>query len=356
MIDNLLFGFLMMMRFVAASNSKCSWGFRFDEDNNHFNIVYPDKNSVYFGFILPNKTNNFTVASSTASSIVNAHPDASYFSVQIYKNDNLATPIYHWNDIDIMGDVAKVMDLNASYSKTLLVDSAEKYFALFRIYNSFVSSSNDTLSYWAGLPPRTYINGVESPLCDIDYLEKDNIYSNLSNQIDPATGTICSENEVFGFTVIPEGSLANSDANYLIACIKPNTGYKIRVKMPQIMCSVGYASDEPGPWINESYALRYASMSVESTMAPRPTVASHAIPCDTREYDLDIFVEDAVPYPGLLYRQLLPNPEFMYSIANAKQKCYKHADKGYDTKCIKKQMGDYYPSIVITSDKSSVPS
>ena len=120
--------------------------------------------------------------------------------------------------------------------------------------------------------------------------------------------------------------------------------------MPQIMCSVGYTADEPRPWINETYDLRYASMNVESTMAPRPTVESYVIPCDVDEYEKDIMVGSDVPYPALLYRQMIPNPDFKYSIAQAKQKCYKHVDKMYDVKCIKTEMGEYYPKLNVVSD------
>jgi hypothetical protein len=364
--------FMMMLLHHVSASIKCSWGYRFDKEDDHFNIVYPDRNAVYFGFVIPHKTRNFTVAShmatashlATASqmatanhvfegSLISTHPDASYFSIQIYNSNNLVTPSYHWIDIDIMGNTSQVMDLKASYSKTMVLDPANNYFALFRIYNSFLGSDtkkNDTLYYWAGLPPVSYINDVEFPLCNIDYNQQGNIYSNISNKIDPRTGTVCSINEQFTFIVIPEGSLANSDANYMIACINSNTHYKINIKMPRIMCSVGYTANEPRPWINETYDLRYASMNIESTMAPRPTIESFVIPCDVDEYEQDIFVSDDVPLPGLLYRQMLPTPDFKYSIAHAKQKCYKHVDKMYDIKCIKVQMGDYYPNLKVISD------
>jgi hypothetical protein len=348
MLSNLLF-VMMVIRYVYAT--KCSWGYRFDKEDNHFNIVYPDKNAVYFGYILPNKTENFTIESINSLTSLTSHPDASYFSIQIYNVDDLTRSSYHWIDIDIMGSVEQVMNLNAPYSKTMMLDPTNNYFAVFRIYNSFLDEDvNETLYYWAGLPPRSYINGNEFPLCEIDYREKDNIYTNLSNQINNHTGTVCSVNEQFTFMVIPEGSLANSDANYMIACIQPNKQYKIHVKIPQIMCSVGYTDNEPRPWINETYDLRYASINIESTMAPRPTVESYVIPCDTDEYEQYIMVSDEVPYPALLYRQMLPNPDFKYSIAVAKQKCYKHADRMYDVKCIKEQMDKYYPLITLISD------
>lgn len=353
MFSKLLF-YMMVLQSVAA---KCSWGYRFDKDDNHFNIVYPDRNAVYFGYILPKTTKNLTIASSRPTtleaSLVSSHPDASYFSIQIYNSNDLVSPSYHWIDTDIMGSYEQVMDLKASYSKTMILEPENNYFALFRIYNSFLGSDtkyNDTLYYWAGLPPRSYINGVETPLCEIDYREKDNIYSNLSNKIDPHTGTVCNINEQFTFMVMPEGSLANSDANYMIACIQSNKQYKVRVKTPQIMCSVGYTADEPRPWINETYDLRYASMNIESTMAPRPTVESYVIPCDKEEYEQDIWVDSEVPYPALLYRQMLPNPDFKYSIARAKLKCYKHSDRMYNVKCIKAEMGDYYPQLNVIFD------
>jgi hypothetical protein len=76
------------------------------------------------------------------------------------------------------------------------------------------------------------------------------------------------------------------------------------------------------------------------------------IPCDTDEYEQTIWVSDKVPYPALLYRQMLANSDFKYSIAVAKQKCYKHADKMYDVKCIKEQMDKYYPVITLISDNA----
>ena len=351
--------FMMMLLFSVSGSTKCSWGYRFDKEYNHFNIVYPDKNAVYFGFVIPHKTSNFTVASASHStnleaSLISTHPDASYFSIQIYNSNDLVTPSYHWIDVDIMGNASQVMDLKAPYSKTMVLEPENYYFALFRIYNSFLVSytkyNNDTLYFWAGLPPISYINDIEFPLCEIEYREKDTIYSNWSNKINPHTGTICNINEQFTFMIIPEGSLANSDANYMIACIKPNTRYKIHIKMPQIMCSVGYTADEPRPWKNETYDLRYASMNIESTMAPRPTVESYVIPCDVNEYKQDVFVGSDVPLPGLLYRQMIPNPDFKYSIARAKEKCYTYVEKIYDVKCIESVMGHYYPRIQLISD------
>lgn len=369
----------MMVLYLASAKNDCSWGYRFDKEDNHFNIVYPDKNAVYFGFILPKKTENFTIASHKAT-FISSHPVASYFSIQIYNSIDLASPMYHWIDTDIMGSTDQVMDLNAPFQKTMILDPINNYFAVFRIYNSFythildlcalktptfggglsdsirfekckdfnsIERYKDTLYYWAGFPPSSYINGIDFPLCNIDYREKDNIYSNLSNTINSHTGTVCSVNEQFTFMIMPEGSLANSDANYLIACIQPNTKYNIRVKMPQIMCSVGYTDEEPRPWINETYDLRYASMNIESTMAPRPTVESYVIPCDEDDYQTEIWVDDEVPYPALLYRQILPSPDFKYSIAYAKEKCYPYANNKYDVQCIQKYMGDYYPFVIV---------
>jgi hypothetical protein len=349
---------LLFMQFYSYEAINCSWGYRFDSEYNHFNLVYPDRNAVYFGFIIPQETTNITITNSVSKKTdISTHPDASYFSVQIYNINDLVKPSYHWIDIDIMDNVNKLMDLHASYTKTMILDSKNSYFALFRIYNSFINKqpkktekneNNDTL-YWSGMPPKTYINGDEYPLCDIQYDKRNMMYSNISNEINPGTGTICSTNNEFVFMVIPEGSLANSDANYMIACIKPNTKYRINVKMPQIMCSVGYTANEPSPWINETYDLRYASMNVESTMSPRPTVESYVIPCDVEDYELEVYVGNDVPFPGLLYRQMLPNPDCKYSIEHARQKCYKHADKKYDIACVKKQMGDYYPFLTIIS-------
>jgi hypothetical protein len=342
----------LQLSYYSYEAINCSWGYRFDNEHNHFNLVYPDRNAVYFGFIIPQKTTNITITNSelTQKNVISTHPNASYFSVQIYNINDLVKPSYHWTDIDILDSVNKLMDLHASYTKTMILDSINNYFALFRIYNSFFDQSfttNNDILYWSGMPPKTYINGYEFPLCDIHYDKRNMMYSNISNKINPETGTICSTNNKFVFMVIPEGSLANSDANYMIACIMTNTKYRINIKMPQIMCSVGYTANEPRPWINETYDLRYASMNIESTMSPRPTVESYVIPCDVEDYELEIYVNDDVPFPGLLYRQILPNPDFSYSIEHAREKCYKHADKKYDIACVKKQMGDYYPILTV---------
>ena len=90
------------------------------------------------------------------------------------------------------------------------------------------------------------------------------------------------------------------------------------------------------------YDVRYASLSVVSTTAPRPTVETYVLPCNTTQYSVDITIDDDVPFPGLLYRQMLPNPDFVNSIANAKRICY---DSGWNYDCIREVMGEFYPKI-----------
>ena len=112
------------------------------------------------------------------------------------------------------------------------------------------------------------------------------------------------------------------------------------------MCSLGYIPKSEHPYINEDYDMRYMSLSVVSTTAPRPTISTYQIPCDSSEYTVDIHVDDDVIKPGLLYRQLLPNPDFPYSIAKAKNRCYDYANRTYDDFCIISVMGEYYPIII----------
>ena len=48
--------FLLLLTYIqVACSLNCSWNYRFDSHDNHFNIVYPDKTAVYFGMILPKK-------------------------------------------------------------------------------------------------------------------------------------------------------------------------------------------------------------------------------------------------------------------------------------------------------------
>ena len=182
-------------------------------------------------------------------------------------------------------------------------------------------------------------------LCDIDYQQQGNIYTNLTRDLNTVTGTVCIENDAFQFMEAPPGSLMNADANYMIACIQPNTHYNVSIQVPQIMCSLGYNIESEHPWINEQYDLRYASLSIISTTAPRPTIETYIIPCDIFVYTIEIYVTDDVPFPGLLYRQLLPNPSFEESIEYAKKKCYDYVNSVYDIYCIQLLMGSYYPQL-----------
>jgi hypothetical protein len=145
---------------------------------------------------------------------------------------------------------------------------------------------------------------------------------------------------------VPAGSLANADANYMIACIEPGVSYKVTIKVPRLMCSLGYIPKSEHPYINEAYDMRYASLSIVSTTAPRPTISTYQIPCDVLEYTVEIHVDDDIDKPGLLYRQLLPDPDFPYSIAKAKNRCYDYSNKTYDDFCIISVMDQYYPIII----------
>ena len=329
---------LFLIHLLSVYSHNCSWNYRFDSTENHFNIVYPDKHAVYFAMFVPLGTTNFTVVGAVS------HPIASYFSIQIYTGDNAITPVYHYKDTDLLS-YEEIMNINGVYNITMKLDNTIEHFALFRIYNSQIHFKNELLHYWSGIPPITYIDGSEYYLCDIDYSQQGNIYTNLSSSINPQTGTVCLKNMEFLFMEAPSGSLMNSDANYMIACIEPNMIYNIIIKIPRLMCSVGFDRLEPHPYIDEPYYLRYASLSIISTTSPRPTVDTYIIPCDQDEFNLKIYVNDSVPLPGLLYRQLLPSPEFTNSIAYAKDKCYDHVNNQYDYICIENTMRDYYPKL-----------
>ena len=331
----LLFIFIL---FISTYSHNCSWDYRFDSIDNHFNIVYPDKNAVYFAMFIPKGSNTFTVVGDKS------HPIAKYFSIQIYTGDNAVTSLYHYKDTDIML-VDTIQMIRGSYSLTVDLNTTIDHFAVFRIYEPEYMFNNDTLHYWSGVPPSTYIDNHEYFLCDIDYSQQGNIYTNLSNSINPQTGTVCLKNTEFLFMEAPPGSLMNSDANYMIACIEPNTVYNITIKMPRLMCSVGFDKLEPHPYIDEPFDLRYASLSIVSTTSPRPTIDTFSIPCDQDEFNIQISVNSTVPLPGLLYRQLLPDPDFKNSIAYAKDKCYNHVDNQYDYICIENAMGNFYPRI-----------
>jgi len=330
---------------LLSSFFYCSWNYRFDSTNNHFNIVYPDKNAVYLGMIVPLGTEQITIRSAELlnKTPLPIHPTAKYFSIQIYSVGDLVAPAYYFKDVDLM-TTSEVMDKTSRYEISLALDPSRSYFALFRIYDTLIKIKHpDFVYYWSGLPPTTIINSIEYSLCDIDYSQQGNIYTNVTKDVDTGTGTICFKNDVFMFMEAPPGSLMNADANYMIACIQPNTHYTVIIKVPKIMCSIGYGEDDPHPWLNETHDLRYASLSVVSTTAPRPTIDTRELPCDATVYTTHIYVNDSTPMPGLLYRQLLPNPHFRESIENAKKTCY---DFLYDVNCIKISMGHYYPVLV----------
>ena len=303
-----------------ASAFNCSWDYRFDSVDNHFNIVYPDKNAVYFGMIIPPGSSSFRVTSDEI------HPIATYFSIQVYEIGGVA---YHYND-------AKLTDLtkfNSPYDLELnLKNEIATYFALFRIYDSRLPFSN----FWAGIPPKTFIDGREYVLCNIDYNQQGNISTNFTQTINSQTGTVCQTNGEFLFMPVPPGSLANADANYMIACVEPGNTYTIHVKLPTIMCSLIYGES---PHVNEDYELRYASMSLVSTTAPRPTISTYKLPCNTTDYAITIDVPENTQLPAFLYRQLLPDQNFEHSIERAKEWCL------YNYHCIHAVMGKFYPKI-----------
>jgi hypothetical protein len=306
---------------VGAFN--CSWNYRFDSYDNHFNIVYPDKNAVYFGMVIPVGASSFRVISNEI------HPIAKYFSIQVYETGGIA---YHYNDIELVTQDG-LSHIGAPYDLQLDLVDTQSYFALFRIYDSQLKFEN----YWAGIPPKTLVDGREYALCNIDYDQQGNISTNFTQNLNPTTGTVCLTNSEFVFMPVPPGSLSNADANYMIACIMSGLTYTIQIKLPKIMCSL-YRGDD-------KYDLRYASISLVSTSAPRPTITTYELPCDTGEYKLEIEVPPDIVLPALLYRQLLPDADFKYSIGRAKQKCYDYVNNVYDDKCIHAVMGEYYPKI-----------
>ena len=341
------FLFALTTIFNVTHSHKCSWNYRFDSIDNHFNIVYPDDNAVYFGMIIPPDTSNFRIISNEKETLfLPNHPASTYFSIQVYDTSNLVSSFYHAKDIDLL-QTNELMDKSSQFNLTVELDPLHHYFALFRIYGSYFTTNDyyDSFYYWGGLPPRTFIDGEEYLLCDIDYQQQGNIYTNLTRDLNTVTGTVCIENDAFQFMEAPPGSLMNADANYMIACIQPNTHYNVSIQVPQIMCSLGYNIESEHPWINEQYDLRYASLSIISTTAPRPTIETYIIPCDVFVYTIEIYVTDDVPFPGLLYRQLLPNPSFEESIEYAKKKCYDYVNSVYDIYCIQLLMGSYYPQL-----------
>ena len=217
------------------------------------------------------------------------------------------------------------------------------YLVLFRIYNSYAKSNDTETLWWGGIPPRTFINSNEVELCDLalTYRIKSNIITNRSSSSD---GVVCPTNDIFTITNIPSGSLANADANYMIACVENNSTYVIDIKVPLSMCSTGQFHNDPHPWINETYDVRYTSVNLVSTNSPRPTFRSWKIPCNTLDYRILVEIDSTVLNPAFIYRQILPSDEFRYSIENAKTKC---DDVSYNItdKCMKHMMGEYYPII-----------
>jgi hypothetical protein len=315
----------------------CSWNYRFDKNKNHFNLAWPDKNAVYFGMIIPFGSSNMTIQSNELFDIptkIPRHPIASYFSIQIYTLGDMITSDYHVNDVEILS-LDGLTRVDTTYNLFFEFNETKSHFALFRIYDSYV---ND---YWAGLQPTTYIDNIRLANCKIDYNQQNNIYTDIN------IGDFCNVKDKFHFIEVPPGTLTNYDANYMIACIEPNVTYNIEIEVPQLFCSMGYQQDDAHPYVNENYDMRYASLSILATTAPRPTIDSYAFLCNETTYTTQIIVNDDVPMPGLLYRQILPNPSFKYSIANAKHKCYNSydSDNKYDVACIEKNMKHYFPKI-----------
>ncbi len=262
--------------------------------------------------IIPNGTENLRIAS------IIAHPISVYFSIQIYEigGDN-----QHYNDQQLLTDFSP----QSQYDLTVELSHNISYFALFRIYVPH-------LDYWGGVPPQTFVNSIEYPPCDIEYEQQGNIYTNMTYGLNDDTGTVCAKNEVFSFMDAPSGSLVNADANYMIACVQPGSAYRVSMPLPVIMCS--HEDDE--------YDLRYASLSLVSTSAPRPTVWTIRLPCNASVFETDVVTDDNVTMPALLYRQLLPSIDFEYSIEKAKAICYENQ---YADKCIHAVMGSYCPKI-----------
>lgn len=271
---------------------------------------------------------------------------------------NFIESIHHINDQELIG-LENLVNKYANYSYNLILNPNSIYFALYRIYNTRVTEPNlrnneYAFQYWSGIPPVTYINGEPLPLCDIDYQQKGNIYTNFSTDINPITGTVCKVNNEFALMNIPSGSLANYDANYMIACIQPGSTYTINIRMPQLMCSLGYSDLQQHPFINEPYEMRYASLNLVSTNSPRPTIESWKIPCNQENFTITIYVDKNIPQPALLYRQILPDVNFSYSIRNANERCYDFVDNKYDVMCVRKTMASYYPQVTETKTNDTI--
>ena len=123
-----------LITIVNSYNFSCSWNYRFDSTDNHFNIVYPDNNAVYFGMIIPYGTGNLTIMSDDKSAPVSAHPIAKYFSIQIYNVGDLVAPTFHVKDVELF-TIDELQNKKTPYELSLLLDKQQSYFALFRIYD-----------------------------------------------------------------------------------------------------------------------------------------------------------------------------------------------------------------------------
>lgn len=345
---------LLFYFFICISANNCAWNYRYDAIDNHFNLVYPDKNAVYLMMVIPQNSSTFVVSNGMTDSRyavgIPNYPNADYFSIQLYETGNYITSTFHINDKELMG-LENLTHRNGSYEYNLQLNRNTSYIGLFRIYASNISPTtfdvnrHTILQYWSGIPPNTYIDDKLYPLCDINYTQHDNIYTNFSHDINIHTGTVCNTNTAFTFMNVPTGSLTNADANYMIACVQNSLFYNITIRMPSIMCSSGYNSDDKHPWINETYDIRYASLNLVSTNSPRPTIDSWKIPCDQENFTMSIWVDPSIPHPAFLYRQILPDDNFTYSIKSAKTKCFDYVNNRYDDKCIAYVMDVYYPSV-----------
>ena len=345
---------LLCSLIMCITAKECVWNYRFDTVDNHLNIVYPDKNAVYFGMLLQKNVSELVISNDMVlntpyNNLVPDHPFADYFSIQIYEVGDFITATFHVNDEELIG-VENLTQTKTAYNYILNLKPEKTYFCLFRIYNSHIPVqefivNKSVIHYWSGIPPNTYIDGEPCPLCNVDYEQQGNIYTNYSQDINPTTGTVCNINNVFTFMEVPTGSLTNYDANYMIACIRGGAYYNVKINMPRMMCSLGYNKQDKHPWINETYDLRYASINLVSTNRPRPTVDSWKIPCGRDNFTISIWVDSNIPNPALLYRQILPNATFEYSIRRAKNVCFDYVNNKYDDFCIEYVMGKYYPVV-----------
>jgi hypothetical protein len=296
--------------------------------------------------ILPQNVDKITIQSGDESSSQPLHPMADYFSIQIYAIGDLVNSIYHANDNYLMS-MNELMDPKSRYTITVEVENQPlntTYVALYRIYNGGGMSGKlkremmdpNPETWWSGIPPITKINGQSISLCPLPQRKWPIVYTNHTTDIIPETGTVCEINNQFTFTPIPDNSLKNYDANYMIACIQPQTVYWIKIKVPEIGCNISEIGD-----------VRYASLNIISTVSPRPTIETYSINCREKYFTKRIIVDETVPMPALLYRQILPNPDFKFSIQIAHDDCYNENTKYVDNDCIKSTMNQYYPEILV---------